>query len=891
MRGILARLAPALLLAVAHAAGAGAATAQDDKPQDPPPAPAPGVRVDPGAQKPSGEVAFDPVVNRMQGKTVRSVTIERAPRGGRPLDPQAADSLVRGLQTRVGQPFDPAKITADCGNLWTERRVVVAAYADEVDGEIAVTFQVWLEVEIYASVEFVGLDSLDRSTVDGLLGLYPDRQVTSTEAEAMRKVLLARYQRDGYAHCSIRTVEVELADAPSAGAVRAARPQRALRFVIDEGPKVTVGRIEFVGNLTFAANPVLGIFGSDDFLLRDARIASGPARGLVNGGAFSREVLEEDLDKLRLFYRARGFLDATVDVADIVFTPDRDVVDLTFVVVEGPRYRVRSVRVQHVTGPSGEALQTPPLYPAEEIERELGIRPGEFYDHDRLQRDVLAIQDFYGRRGHPPWNYPGMADVPSPCQVYTPDETYGTAPEVDLVFEVSEGVPKRLRDIVIRGNRFTRDHVIRRRFKVFPGERIDMVDVRRSLRAIEQTRYFQDPVNLIGPRLQLEPVPGRPDEVDIGLDVTDGPTGQLRWGVGVSTGQGLQAQFTMNKNNFDLWKLPSSADPVTVLSEILDNKAFHGGGQNLSLLIAPGNRQSQFQIAWSDPDIFRQHLDTWELRVAGNRIIRRLPDGYTSDVLGAQVGLAHNFSDYFQIGVSLRQESVEVDSLAPDATSLAFDAEGQTELRGARLTARYRDYDDVLRPTSGFELSLSGDVVGGPFGGEESLTKLTHTANVYVPLRENEVGHRTVLHLEQFFGIANEFGGSDDVFLTERFYLGGATLRGFDYRRAGPKQFGRPLGGEAMWHATAEVYFPLVSTRLEGDLRDRELLRWVVFTDFGLLGLDVTDPTFRELRAASGIGLRIEIPLLEIPIALDLGWPWLYEESDDRRQLYFSISR
>jgi outer membrane protein assembly factor BamA len=127
--------------------------------------------------------------------------------------------------------------------------------------------------------------------------------------------------------------------------------------------------------------------------------------------------------------------------------------------------------------------------------------------------------------------------------------------------------------------------------------------------------------------------------------------------------------------------------------------------------------------------------------------------------------------------------------------------------------------------------------------------------------------------------------------LTERFYMGGPDLRGFDFRRAGPTQFNRPLGGEAKWTATAELYFPLVATRLEGEVRDRELLRGVVFTDLGLLGLDDGDETFRQLRASSGIGIRIEIPFLEVPIALDLGWPWIYEETDDRRQLYFSISR
>ena len=94
-----------------------------------------------------------------------------------------------------------------------------------------------------------------------------------------------------------------------------------------------------------------------------------------------------------------------------------------------------------------------------------------------------------------------------------------------------------------------------------------------------------------------------------------------------------------------------------------------------------------------------------------------------------------------------------------------------------------------------------------------------------------------------------------------------------------------------MYTATLELTFPLVATRLEREVRDRELLRFATFTDFGLLGLGLDDQTFGEVRLSSGFGLRIEIPYLEVPIALDLAWPWFYEESDDRRQFFFWISR
>lgn len=868
------------------AAAAVALRAQDPDPQGG----VPGAGVPVQAQ---GDVLLEDAVRLLQGRTVRSIQFARAGGRGDPvmLDETASEPLVRSLLTRVGQPFEARKITNDCTNLWEERRLVVSAYAREVDADVQITFVVEDEVAVYSAIDFKGLDALDRNSVNDLLGIDAGRQVTATEARAMRKVLLARYARDGFPFASIELVEQPVI-APPVGTVPGGRADKSLEFRVDEGPRVTVRALEFYGNQTFPAEPPLGFLGADDYLARDARIQSDPAWGLVSGGYYSREVLDEDLDRLRLFYRSRGFLDATVDVADVRYSEDRSKVDIKLVVDEGQRYRIKSVRIEHV-----DEQQVPipgaPLYSAEIIQEGLKVVPGEFYDFARLQRDWLAIQEFYGERGHPPASFPGMTNVLQPCRVIWPArEIYTEGAEVDVVFQVIEGLPKRLRDVVIRGNRFTRDPVIRRRVRVHPGDRIDMREVQRSLRNLEQTRYFQDPVTLRGPRMQIEPVEGGTGElVDLGIDLVDAPTGELRWGVGVSTGQGFSASVTFNKRNFDLWDPPTSWNPGEAIGQILDNEAFHGGGQTFAMLLAPGSDYSQFRVSWTDPDIFDEYEETHELRVSGERLIRRLPDGYTSDTLQGEVGLSRYFTDEFNVGLSVRHATVTIKDLAPDATSIAYDAEGQTELRSIRLGARYRDYDDLRRPTKGFEASLSGEMIGGFLGGEEDMVKIDHTMQVYVPLRENEMGHRTVLHLEHRFGWGGAFGSSNDVFLTERFYMGGANLRGFDYRRAGPSQFNRPYGGEVIYTATAEVYFPLVATRLDGEVRDRELLRGVVFTDIGLLGLQIDDPTFNELRGSWGVGLRIEVPVLELPIALDVAWPYAYEESDDRRQFYFSIAR
>ncbi|MCA8951752.1 MAG: BamA/TamA family outer membrane protein [Planctomycetes bacterium] len=862
-----------------------------------------------GGEPPEGEQTQDPIrgvqggeihlsedVQRLQGKNVRAIRIAKQPagEGASPqlVDQATADSLVRSLETRVGRPFEARKVTADCENLWLERRLLVDASAIEIDGEVVLTFLVRREIGVYERIEFKGLDNLPRATVDSLLGIDGDRQVTTNEAEAMRKVLLSRYHRDGYAFCSI-----ELRERPVVGGVVAADdPEgqsggRVLEFRIDESKKVTVRDVFVYGNESFAAEPAFGFAGTGSYLLRDSHIQSDPSWGFARGAAYSREVLEEDLDRLRLFYRSRGFLDATVDLADVVFSDDRTEVDVTLVIVEGPRYRIRSVAIEHINS-TGQPLESEPLYPAAEIQAELQVEPGEYYDHTRLQRDWLDIQEFYGERGHPPRSFRGMGGDTTACTVsWPPREIYGEGPEVDVTFLVYEGVPKTLRDVVIRGNQFTRDAVIRRRVRAQPGERIDMRDVQLSLRYLEQTRFFTDQYALRGPTVGFEPVSGKPDLLDLAIDVEDGQTGELRWGIGISTGQGAQASISYSKRNFDLWNPPSSWNPVTAFSEMLDNRAFHGGGQQLSVLLAPGSRYSQFRISWLEPDLFGDHYDTWDLRVAGQRLISRQPDGYTSDTLGGEIGIGRSLTDNFNIGVAARHDTVEIGDLAGDATKFAYDAEGSSELRGIRLTARYRDLDDLRRPTEGVDLALSGEVVGGFLGGDVDIYKFVHTADAYTWLWENEMEHRTVLHFDHFFGVAHAFGNTRDVFLTERFFLGGRNLRGFDYRNAGPSQFGRPLGGEAIYSSSLELTFPLVATRLENEVRDRELLRFAMFTDFGLLGLGIDDPTFGEVRLSSGVGLRIEIPYLEVPIALDVAWPWLYEQSDDRRQFFFWISR
>ncbi|MHC5062684.1 MAG: BamA/OMP85 family outer membrane protein, partial [Planctomycetota bacterium] len=644
-------------------------------------------------------------------------------------------------------------------------------------------------------------------------------------------------------------------------------------------------KVFFRGNVTYPGDNPWFWFLGDETLLDNAEVKSQPA-GVLTGSPYSVEIVEEDLESLRFFYRSRGFRDAEVELAGRRFYDDFSLVDLTFRVIEGPRYRIASIDLEQ-TPPAG---QSTPLYSKDEILAELRTESGEFYDYTTIRRDNLAIEDFYGRRGHPPANRFGR-NLQNAFEALEPLELIDFENhEIGLTFRIREGTPKILRDVKISGNRFTEDRVIRRKILVYPGEIIDIPRVQRSINSLDALRFFLDPEDFSGVRFELSQIAGEPDLVDLAVEVNEGDTGQFSWGAGISTGAGVQGQFRFIKRNFDITNLPSTWSPVGVIGEVASNEAFHGAGQELELVLAPGTELSLFQIRFTDPDIFRRHVDTIGLGVdAFRNIVFR--DTYDADTLGAQVSLSRNFTEHTSVTVSFLQQTTDIDDIDPNAPTIVWDAEGNTEMRGPRIDIRYSDVDFPLQPSKGVDMRAYYEVIGGPFGGQTNFFTTGARVDYYHQLHRDSLDRAHVLYVHNRFDFGQAFRNDHDLYVNNRFYMGGNNLRGFDQRRAGPTQFDEPLGGEARYLAGAEYRFPLVSNRSQGGLREQEFLRGVVFSDFGLLGTRLNDSSFDEARLSVGFGLRISVPLLGVPIALDLAWPIRKEDTDEQRQFFFSLSR
>jgi outer membrane protein insertion porin family len=128
--------------------------------------------------------------------------------------------------------------------------------------------------------------------------------------------------------------------------------------------------------------------------------------------------------------------------------------------------------------------------------------------------------------------------------------------------------------------------------------------------------------------------------------------------------------------------------------------------------------------------------------------------------------------------------------------------------------------------------------------------------------------------------------GSGRAAITDRFQLGGDSLRGFSERSIGPSENGFSLGGNSF-----------AALRIEGDMRvasfENVELRSGIFADAGSVwGLDNATPGIDaapNLRSAVGVSISVEVS--DVPIDLYYAVPVNQEDDDQVQNFGFSLSR
>ncbi|MPY68455.1 MAG: outer membrane protein assembly factor BamA [Alphaproteobacteria bacterium] len=546
-------------------------------------------------------------------------------------------------------------------------------------------------------------------------------------------------------------------------------------------------------------------------------------RFLSSDDTYDPDRLTFDRELLRRFYLSQGYADFRVVSAVAELTPDREGFFVTFTIEEGERYRFGKVDVS-------SALRD--LKP-EALRSLVTIREGDWYDADAVEQVITRLTEEVGNLGY--------AFVEIRPQVRRDREKR----VIDVTFNVREGPRVFVERIDIEGNVRTIDKVIRREFPLVEGDAFNASKLNRARRRIQNLGFFE--------KVEVSNTAGSaPDKTVIKANVRERATGEISFGAGFSSSAGVLGDIGIRERNL------------------------LGKGQDLFLKFQLGASASEIELSFTEPYFMDRKLS------AGFDIFHSTRDltdesSYERETTGFGFRMGYNLTEHLDQSLRYRFSRDEVMNVESDASLAVREQEGvaTTSLVGQTLTLDRRD--SRFDPTDGYVVRWFTDLAG--LGGSVHYLRNRVTGTHFFPLPGQLV-------LSIGGGAGYILGINDDVRITDRFYLGGASLRGFATYGAGPRDIASDdaLGGNWYYNNTVEVSFPL-------GLPNEFGIRGRVFNDIGSIGkVDVSSVDTNDtgsLRAAAGIGVSWKSPFG--PVSMDIGKAYLKEDFDDLEIVRFNF--
>ncbi|MCA9193722.1 MAG: hypothetical protein KDB03_18245 [Planctomycetales bacterium] len=389
------------------------------------------------------EVGGPRLNNLSKGKVIHEVRI---------LGNQAVSDhkIMSFMQTRPDRRFDEKQLQQDIHELYRTdlfRNIKVYDPVDSPQGVIIVLEVV--EQPLVTEVVFHGNTRIDDGMLKKHCGIETGDPVNPFSVDMAKQRMLDLYHEKGFNHAAITVREGDKAG------------DRRVFFDISEGPLARIWQIDFEGNQVFST------------AILKTKIKSRDSKGGLLRYAFNvanMNTIQADKEILVAYYRSLGYFQARVDER-IKYYPDGDLLDLTFVVNEGPQFTVSNVAI---TGNQ--------FFPTELLMESLEIKAGEPFNLGRMNRSVRTLRNkFYGREGFV------FVDIVSQPQFLDEPATLA------LVFKITEGDRYRAGEIEVHingDNSHTQQQVVLNLLGIREGEFIDLEEFENSERRLQASQLF-----------------------------------------------------------------------------------------------------------------------------------------------------------------------------------------------------------------------------------------------------------------------------------------------------------------------------------------------------------------------------------------------------------------
>lgn len=714
-------------------------------------------------------------------------------------------TIISKIKLRTGQAYNEFISNEDIKNLYATGffQTVEIITKDEASG-IVVVFKV-KEKLVLKKIKINGTRFIRTQKIEEAIGLKNGSFVDEYTLKQAANTIKDLYSKQGFTQSVVKyTITPDQKG-----------KEAEITFEIEENTILKITKMRFEGNFTFSNGAL-------------TRLIKTRNAWFLNKGIFKQEIIDDDLKRLEDYYRLNGFTDIKINTK---INPLGKGLEVVFLVEEGKRYYIGEITIK-----GNQVLSNEEIYSAMKLFKSAVFSEAKVYD------DSLTIRELYVEKGY-------IFSLVNPYSYYNL-----TTNKVDITYEIVENEVAYIERISVRGNTKTKDKVIRRELKIYPGERYDGKKVQRSKEKLENLGFFEE--------VRFGAEPGtEPDKINLVADLKEARTGYVSFGGGYSSIDELVGFIELRQRNFDYQNFST----------------FTGGGQDLNLRVSFGSVTERYQLSFTNPWIFDRPISfSFDAYKKGHS--KQKGYAYEEDITGGALRLGRQFNDYVKGGIGYRCEMVEIDDVDSDATQELKEEVGDNLLSSGEANISFDSRNNVFSPSQGLYVNNSFQLTGGPFGGDKDFFKDEINCSVFFPLWK-----KSVIEFRAHTGVVTPFSNTRKVPIYERFFTGGAySIRGYNERKVGPidPQTNDPIGGEALFVGNIEYTYPLA-----------DFIKIASFFDTGNVWKEKEDFLSGRLMSSVGMGLRVKTPIG--PVNLDYGWPLDKEPGKDSKEgkFHFSISR
>jgi outer membrane protein insertion porin family len=751
------------------------ALAQQNPPQPAPPKPQPPQQkkanpfetVPQGGETPQPETPAPPkpeVTNTAPGEAPPEDIIELIEFRGARRIPQ--DTLRALISTKKGDKYDEEQLHRDFMALWNRGTFDDIRMEREPGKTGWIVRFVLVERRIVRSIKYDGMKSITVSEIldrfkDRKVGLSVEAQYDPNKVQRATNVLQEYLAERGR---QFATVKPEVKQIPPSSL--------EITFVVDEGPKVKVNEITFVGNNAYSAKVVRRAMRN----LRPIGIPYSIFFENLFAKTFDSTKLEEDQQRIQQFYQDNGYFtahttDAKLDIVDtgggkfrfplIKSNKPGKGANLEITIEEGRLYHLNNINFVGV-----KLFRTP-----ETLMRPIfGMQQGDVFSTAKLRKGMEDLRKLYGGFG-----YIDFVAEPS-------FEPIPNTDKIDLTLTFDEGKQFFVRRIDFSGNTTTRDKVIRRELFIDEGDIFNSRLWEVSILRLNQLGYFETLKENESVDIKRDT---KTNTVDLTLKVKERGKNTVQLSGGVSGISGSFIGFSYSTNNF------------------------LGLGETLSLSTQLGTRTRDVTLGFTEPyfldrplqvgfTVFLQRFNYDQAReasvLAGANLIPLYNQLGTQNLLN-YVSNSRGFTvfgtypirrSFARVGLSYGYTVQNVKTLT-DAAQQYYQyidflhINGPNQLDGIKSSTlipsyTYNSVNHPITPTSGKSLSLSMQFSGSFLGGNVNQIEPIIDAKYF----RKGFAKNHVIGMHFLGRFLTGYGGKVANPLN-RFYMGGENdIRGFD---------------------------------------------------------------------------------------------------------------